>query len=500
LDQASKYFTRIEEGVDSEYLNYYCIPHLKDEERFFSIQMQIQKAHVVMLEETGIISKSDASKILMCINEIDENGFDQFPLDPKLTDLYTNIEIYVIKKTGESVGGNIHTARSRNDLLLTVSRLYVREKILELSKYLLEFIKILLNLSKKHVDTVMPGFTHHSQHAQPITYGHFLMANVECFIRDFLRLLRCFETTNLSPMGAGAISTSGFPIDRKRVSDLLGFEDILDNSVDSISSRDYELQTGFAFNMFLSNISRLNETILLWNSREFGLVELADSFASTSTIMPQKKNPVALETIRADCTIASNYLCSMFAIINHITLGNGREPGYLDHCFHEISYRAIGISKIMPRLLMSLKVNKNRMKLSASQEFSTVTELADTIVREKELSFRTAHKIVGKVTAQAIKEGIKSDEISTELIDAVSREILGEALDLNEKKLKDALDPKENVAIRDRTGGPAQKVVMRAIQQKEKILKDMESELNKKNEAIFQASETLSQQVLRYIQ
>lgn len=419
--------------------------------------LQIQQAHVVMLAEQGIISLDNARILLREILDL-----EKFEIDPTLG-LHMSVERHLVEKLGPDVAGTLNTGRSANDLYPAHDRMLVRDRINRIVLALIELKEVLLEKAASHVDTVMPGYTHHSQHAQPITFGHYLMAGHDACCRDIQRLEQAYARVNLSPMGGAALATTGFPINRERVAELLGFDNIVVNSLDATGHFDYFLETAGAIAIALSNVGRLAEGLYLWNTLEFGMVEVADEFCSISSIMPQKRNPVAFEMIRGEAILVASRLNGMMEILKAVPIGGGREWSYVPRLFPPCANTALGALATMAGIVSTLKVNKDVMARRALEGFSTATELADRIVRTTGLSFRQAHHIVGLLTLTAIKAGRKANEITSEMVDTAAREVIGRPLQLDEATIKLALDPTENVRVRSIIGGPAPEEVSRAI-------------------------------------
>ena len=261
------------------------------------------KAHTIMLNEQEIIERRHASKILKVLNEIEAMGLERFPLDPKKGELFYNIESYLIEKAGEDSGGRMHTGRSRGDMYVCSERMILREKILLSIDDLIQLIEVIIDLSSQHVVTIMPGYTL-LQHAQPTTFAHYLISFADRFQRDISRLQETYRRVNQSPMGAAITTGSGFPLNRPRMAELLGFNGVVENTRDAATSRDFTLESVTHIGVLASNLSALADDLNVWTTYEFGMIELSDAYCGTSTIMPQKKNPSSLERIRylgAEC-------------------------------------------------------------------------------------------------------------------------------------------------------------------------------------------------------
>ena len=254
----------------------------------FDADIQVDRAHVLMLCECGIISKEDAFNVFDGLKKIENEGIASINLSD-YEDIHAAIETNLIKAIGEA-GGRIHTARSRNDEVATCIRIALRDELLSMFCHINELRGVFIEKSKEHIDTLIPGFTH-LQHAQPTTLAHHLLCYADLFGRDFTRLMNAYEHTNLNPLGAAAFASTSFPIDRKRTTELLGFDGLIENSMDAVSSRDYLIECLCSFSNLMTNLSRLCEEIILWATSEFGFIELDDAYSSMSSIMPQKKNP-----------------------------------------------------------------------------------------------------------------------------------------------------------------------------------------------------------------
>lgn len=462
----------------------------QDREDALNRDLQLHKAHVVMLAEQSIISVGTAKVILAELLELERLGIEAISFDSSLG-LYLSTEKYLVDRLGADVAGRMHTARSRNDLEPANSRLYVRDKINQIVQALIRLKSALLLRAAEHVETVMPGYTHHSQHAQPITFAHYLLASHDAFSRDLVRLEQAYAVVNLSPMGGCALAGTGFPISRERVAGLLGFDGLVENSLDATGHVDFLLQSTAAIAIALSNLGRMSEGIYLWNTAEFGMLELADEYCSISSIMPQKKNPVALEMIRGEGILVASQLNGMMGILKALPPGGGREWGYVNRAFPGCANIAVAAIETMAGIVSTLVVKPDVMARRAAEGFSTVTELADQIVRHAGLSFRQAHHIVGLTTLGAVQAGKKANEITGAMIDAAAKEVIGRPLSLNEEVVRKALDPIENVRIRSIVGGPAPDEVRRMIEVRNGVAARDQGRLDERRHQLAQAAEGL---------
>ncbi len=459
----------------------------------------INKAHVIMLAEQEIISDNEAREILRVLTAIEREPRDELPWDES-KDLYMNVEAWVIDRAANDVGGKIHTGRSRNDLYATAYRLSVRDKLEKAMETLIELERQELTLAERHLNTLMPGYTH-LQHAQPITFGHYLVGHAQALSRDLERLEQSYAFTNLNPLGAAALATTGFPIDRERTTALLGFNAPIGNSLDAVASRDYILDVLSALAITLSDISRLAEELILWNTLEFGMAEVADQYASTSSIMPQKKNASSLEHCRAKAGHAFGNLMAALTMVKGVPFMHTRDTGTEIYSTLWPAFKEFDITvKLMTGVLATLEVKKDIMAEQSGQGFTAATELTDLIVRKGNLSFRTAHHIVAAVVAEMMGEGKGPEAITSQMLDDVALAETGSGLNLEEQEVRDALDPRKNVEARNVLGGPAPGQVQQAIAKLTVKLEDAKSNLQRRSDQLMESQRTLEAAAGSYLQ
>jgi len=486
---------RLKEKIADAAIEYYG-KHEPDITPFDALILA-NKAHVVMLSEMKIIGYRDASAILQTISELEKIGEANFAVDPYLVDLYMNMEAFVVGKLGEAIGGKMHTARSRNDLEPTVLRIAARAALNETIKQVIDLRATLLRQASNHVETIMPGYTH-MQHAQPITLAHYLIALADMLERDLHRLEEAYKRTNLSPLGSGALATTGFPIDRQRTAELMGFDALIENSLDGVSSRDFAQETVATLSILLTNLSRFAMDLILWSTYEYGMVELGDAYSSVSSIMPQKKNPVMAEAIRGSASRIFAHLERIQTVLRALPQGICRDIGEADILLEALE-EASSIIKVVTGLTSTLIVKIETMKKRAREGFSTATEVADLIVRKRNLSFRTAHRIVGTVVREAIEQQREAEYITTETIDRAAIEVTGRPLGLDERSILEALDPYENVKRRSITGGPAPIEVRRMIEDRTRRISEEEIRSEARIRRLQDAETKLSDAVNRII-
>ena len=430
---------------------------LEFDEVIFEADIKTNFAHTSMLKHEGIIDENIADNILCALNELKEEGYGALVFDPSVEDVHMAIENYVTSKIG-SEAGFMHTAKSRNDQVATDIRIVLREKIIDIQIGILEFIEGIVELASQHLNDVFIGFTH-LQHAQPVTIAHHLMAHVQALKRDYERLEDTYKRVNLNPLGSAAMATTSFPINRELTTKLLGFDAYLENSMDGVSSRDFISETVFDLTSLCTTLSKICEELILWSTYEFNIIDMADEYSSTSSIMPQKKNPDIAEIARAKSTIANGELVTILTILKAIPYTYNRDLQEITpHLWNAINVTEDTLS-IVTHMLLSVTFNVERCSYLAGRNFATATDLADIMVREKQIPFRSAHKIVGRIVNEATSNNMAEEDITSEFIDNISLELGFDKLELPEDLIQKALNPAENVKIRNVVGGPAPEMV-----------------------------------------
>ena len=421
----------------------------------FDIEIWIHLAHAAMLARQGIIRPADAGAIRAALLALHRVGPATLAADGTAEDLYSYTERHLTRSLGPEVGGRLHTGRSRNDLHVTAWRMALRAALLDALDALAALRLVVLNQAARHAATVMPGYTHW-QHAQPVTYGYYLLAFADHLARDFARLSAAWERVDACPLGAGALATTAFPLDRDFTARALGFARVMEVAYDAVASRDDAAETVAGCALLATVLSRLAVDLQGWSTWEYRFVELADEHCAVSSIMPQKKNPAALEHIKAAAAMITGALTAVLAaskktafadVSDGVTAGN--EPA-LD---------AVGRTRrllvLAGEVLDRLTLSPERMEAFAAAGFGTATELADVIVRESGISFRMAHNIVAVVVAEAIAAGRVATTITAAELDAAGARLFGLQLALPAAAIAAALDPAENIRRRTITGGPA---------------------------------------------
>jgi argininosuccinate lyase len=464
--------------------------------RIFKPVVQINMAHVVMLAERGIIPEKDAVPILHALHELYEKGVEALELKPELEDIHIAVEKFVIGATSDEVGGKLNTAKSRNDQVATAIRIKLREDILEVQSALIELINNLIALAGKNMKTIMPGYTH-LQVAQPTTFAHYLAAYASAFLRDVERLSHAFEHMNSCPMGACALAGTSFNINQSRVARLLGFKRVMENTMDAVSSRDFAIQTISAMAILMSNLSRLSEELVLWTSAEFDMVEMPDEFVATSSIMPQKKNPVVAEISRARSGRLAGDLLASLAIMKALPQSYSLDMQDLTPLVWDAVDQTRVSVKAMSKLISAIEPKSDVMLKRVDVGFAAATELADTLVRRSGLAFREAHAAVGGMVAKAVKEGKSQQNLKVEDLKDASKEVLDKEIQISEEEFKVALDVSKCVEARELIGGPAPRAIKSQLDLLKRTNKMHEKITRTRTKAITKSETKLLKEVRR---
>jgi argininosuccinate lyase len=413
------------------------------------------KAHAAMLAEQGIISKADAREIAKGLDAVlaeIESGSMEF--SRSLEDVHMNVESRLKELIG-TPAGRLHTARSRNDQVATDFRLYVRDRIDALDEGLARLQLALVAKAQTHAATVMPGFTH-LQPAQPVTFGHHLLAYVEMLGRDRGRFADARRRLNESPLGAAALAGTSFPIDRHMTAERLGFDRPAANSLDAVSDRDFALETLAAASIAAVHLSRFAEEIVLWTTPQFGFVELSDKFTTGSSIMPQKRNPDAAELTRAKVGRIAAAFQGLLMVIKGLPLAYSKDMQEdKEPSFDALDSLALAVAA-MTGMVDDMEPNTEAMRAAAGGGYSTATDLADWLVRTLKLPFREAHHVTGRIVAAAEAQDLPLDKLPLSAMQAVEPRITADVFTV--------LSPEKSVASRTSYGGTAPQNVRKMAQ------------------------------------
>ena len=466
----------------------------EDCKRSFENIMKVNIAHVLMLNKQGLIDDSDTKELLKSIIKLYQDGIDNLVLNPDFEDFYFNVEEYILKDVGIDIGGKMHTARSRNDLNSTVLRMGVREALLKILDLFLNLINSLMKVSKENISTVMTGYTH-MQPAQPITFGHYLTGIIAALQCDYQRLIASYKNLNMSPLGGVAFAGTSFDIDRDFTSYILGFDGIIENSIDAVASRDYLLEIMSVIATSGTTISRLAHDLYIWATDEFKYIEIDNSMAACSSIMPQKKNPIALEHIKAKTSHLLSSYVSIFSCLKNIPYSHCRDVSEASKEFWNGVEQFQIILRLLDETINTLTINKERMEDKISKNYCTVTELADELVKQEGISFRKSHGIVGSLVSDSLERSISADELEYENLGKKLREFNVDDMNISEEGMKNALDPSNSVGKRGSVGGPAPYMVNRFIEKIETRLKKDRAEYEERLEKIRLANDNLKDEV-----
>jgi argininosuccinate lyase len=422
--------------------------------RLFSRPMSLYDlAHGIMLVEQGIIPEAAGRTLLAALLEMHPTDPAGTPLDPRIGDVLTVREQMLVDRLGAEIGGRLHTGRSRGETYNAVlPRLIERDVLLGLLDAELDLVESLLRLADKHVETVMPGYSH-MQHAQPTTLAHYLVSFVFPGLRNVERGLQAYARTNQSPAGAGIFGGSAYPIDRPRLAALLGFEGVLANTRDAVWSEDHTLDLVLIANQTMTSVARLAQDLELWSTYEFRMLSLADRHSSSSSIMPQKRNPYSLEYLRG---LASTLHGSLMTALSQLKAPSEELDLMIfqPRLFDAVEQSARGAT-LMARVVDGLEIFGDRMAELAAANFSQATDLADQLSIRSGLAFRTTHRIVGTLVRLADERGLAPVELTPGLLDEAAVEVIGRPLGVDPATLRQVLDARALVGARTLVGGPA---------------------------------------------
>ena len=413
----------------------------------------LNKAHTVMLVQEGIIDAKVGATILTGINEMRET-FRYEDLNPKQEDIYFCFEQNLLDRIGRDVGGRMHTGRSRNDLYACLQRMIIRKSIWEVLAAVIDTQELLLNISKENIHTIITGYTHW-QPAQPITLAHYFSAYINVLQRDFARIQLAYEMTNECPLGGAAFAGTGFPINRQTVADLLGFDRILANSLDCIAARDFILQAEMAYASMMTELNRVAHDMYIWATDEFRLLELGGEVAFTSSIMPQKKNPNSIENIIGRASSALGAAVMTSNVLSNTPFNYSSAFGGVTLFYNQACTNTIQALGLMQETWRYSHINQERALARAKENFSTVTALADDLVRFFDLPFRDAHAIVGRMVYLVKENNQGLEAMDSALLKKVSQEVIGRELIMTAAELAQSLDPLGNVQSKQTVGGPS---------------------------------------------
>ena len=421
--------------------------------RLYAYDIQGSKAHARMLAHVGVLSPDECERIVEGLDEIlAEIETGRFQWSVALEDVHMNIEARLTERIGDA-GKKLHTGRSRNDQVATDIRLYLRDQIDAIRLELGRLQTALLDLAERETHTIMPGFTH-LQVAQPVTFGHHLLAWFEMLQRDDQRLIDCRKRVNVMPLGSAALAGTSYPIDRHYTARLLGFDAIAENSLDAVSDRDFAIEFSAAAALLMTHLSRFSEELIIWASAQFDFVDIPDGFCTGSSIMPQKKNPDVPELVRGKTGRVTGHLIALLTLMKAQPLAYNKDNQEDKEPLFDIVDTLRGSLKVYADMMAALEVKRENMERAALQGFSTATDLADYLVR-KGVAFRDAHEVVGKAVRYGVENGRDLAQLSLDELRRFSVAI--------DEDVFDVLTLEGSVAARNHPGGTAPEQVGAAI-------------------------------------
>ena len=478
----SKVSRRLQQPTAQEVCDYIYMPRLNREfASGFTYLTDINAAHLLMLHKSGLVPTQVAAQLAKALVQMAQEGPAAVTLDPQREDAYFNYEAHLMSVAGTDVGGRLHVARSRNDILATNDRLRARDLGLNVLDALNAAREVTVARAAEYAQVVMPGYTH-LQSAQPISYGHYLSAVAEALTRDATRIEQALKSLDASPLGAGALAGTAFSIDRAETARLLGFASCMENSLDAVASRDFAWELMSAMTIASLTWGRIAQDFYVWATPEFGLIEFPDSVAGTSSIMPQKKNPVVVEYLKGKTSHLIGLLTAAMSAVKgtHFThSGDGNRESM--RSFWESADECARCLALFKLVIDSARPIEPNMLRKAQSDFSTATDLADALVRESNLSFREAHHVVGAVVRQALNANLPADAITAEMVNAAATEQTGRPIQLSAESVRICLDPAASVASRSTLGGPAPTLVsQRTAQQLDALMQSKERAADKR--------------------
>jgi argininosuccinate lyase len=451
-------------------------------------------AHVLMLDGQKINDRATTRQLLPALLRFHDAGIPEEVFDERFEDVHAGIESLLIESLGVEAGGRMHMGRSRNDEVVTCIRIRLREDLIAQMAAVLKVREVLLTLAENHMESAMPGFTH-LQHAQPTTLAHHLLAYEQAFSRDFDRLNEAYARVNQSPLGAAAFASTGYPIDREFTAALLGFDGLVTNTMDAVATRDFALETLADLTILMANTSRLCEELILWSTSFVKFVTFDDAFCSTSSIMPQKKNPDTAEIMRAKSGSVFGAFSGALVTVKGLPMSYNRDLQELTPNLWRGMEDTGESLRLLAEMLASASFDTERMREEAGKGFSTATELADSLVRSFGLPFRTAHNIVGR----AVQKG----DLSLATLEKAAGEVGGgislAGKGLTQQDIDRMLNVKYSLELRKAPGGPAPEAVSAALADRRKQHhRDAES-VSKKQVKLATAEEHLIAEARRLV-
>jgi len=490
---SSLFRSRLAKGFDDRTARFHT--SVVEDLRIFEDDIDGTEAHDIMLHEQGVIPPGALKLILSALEEIrGEWRRGEVEVGPEYEDIHEYIEARVIEKIGMEAGGMIHTGRSRNDQVMVDVRLRLREDLLEAAEEVLSLVDALLEVAGRHTETLMMLYTH-GQHAQVGTFAHYLTAYADALLRDFQRLMGCYGRVNMNPLGAGPVGGTSIPIDRLRTTELLGFDGLVENSIDATSGRDWAVEAAAVCAILTSSLSRAAADLIEWSTAEFGYVELADEYASSSSIMPQKKNPSTLELIRGKTGEVYGALTELLTMVKGVPSGyyqdlQGTKPP-LWRCFDTVRT----CLEVMTGVVSTMEVKGERMRGVAEGGLTVAVDLAESLVENADLSFREAYRLVAALVRGALERGATLKDLNPAAVADASIMVLGKRVEVSSELLREATDPRSSLLRRRSQGSPRPEEAERMIGERRRMLKEFRAELGERKASLASAKRGLRETV-----
>lgn len=457
----------------------------------------VNEAHLVMLSEQGIVKQSDAGKIMRAIEKIDYSVYPGMEYSGEFEDLYFQMEKQIIDMSG-GAGGNLHLGRSRNDMSMTWSRLGVRKHLISLIEKLIHFQNTVRLFAETHKSTVYVIHTH-TQHAQPGLLGHYFLGFTDVIDRCIGRFCFAYDATNQSPMGAAAATTTGFPISRDRVCELLGFDKTIECSYDAIGNFDHFFTSASAISLCALDLGRTITDLLLWSTEEEKMIILADGYSSTSSIMPQKRNPIALEHLRGSLSLIKGLADTVHTAFLKCPYGDVSDHEDVEDTLDAAFTKLEESIELFNAVLATTEVNKELLEKRAYESFSTVTELADEMVRACGVPFRKAHGFVSHMVKKAEQQNFNLKNITEDFFTEAYEEYFDSSFDMAFAPFHNCLDPLRFIYVRDIPGGTGPTAMENLLRSALQKVQTNETWLEQKKTGIRIADKKLSNEIEKIV-
>ena len=495
MTQGSLFRSRLAKEFDNKTARFHT--SVNEDLRIFEDDINCTTAHDIMLYEQGIIPSKELKMILTALEQIRQRWRSgEVAIGAEYEDVHEYIETTVIKQIGIEAGGMIHTGRSRNDQVVTDIKLRLREDILNISEAALNLVDALQKRASEHTDTIMIVYTH-GQHGQIGTIGAYLSAYADILLRDQQRLTELYARVNTNPLGSGPVGGTSINVDRKRTTELLGFDGIQENSIDATSSRDWAMETAAVCAIIMGDLSRIAADILEWSTFEFGYIELADEYTSSSSIMPQKKNPSTIELLRGKTGE------SYGALVELLTMEKGVTTGYVQDLqetkltlWRTVENTQICL-EIMTGAIATMKIKPEKLYRHVPGNFAMAVDLAETLSNEADLSFRESYKVAADLVNLSLSRGATLDKLKPEDVEASATKLYKKKIKVNQDLIDKATDPKLSLQRRRSLGSPRPEEVKRMLKEHGATAKKQRASLDKARYEVESALKTLHETATR---